>query len=169
MKTVKHLLIAFLLTPTLLLAQNNEEVIHIDQEHKSEIFLEQNLVDFNGKFHSVFIASYKSFEAMDIDFQKGMNETISEEASKKNFSVTFNSDDDEILAIALQKEIVNRIMAVSPKGFVHSKKSLNATEVVTISFDPKYADKSTFQPTILVTLNYDSLTVKVVVIEPVKK
>ena len=49
MKTVKHLLIVFLLSPTLFLAQNNDEMIHMNQEHRSELFLEQNLVDFNAK------------------------------------------------------------------------------------------------------------------------
>jgi hypothetical protein len=169
MKTIKHLIIAFTLSPTLFFAQNNEEMIHMDQEHQSEIFLEQNLGDFNAKYHSVFIASYKGFDETKVDFQKGVNESISEEKSSKRFNVTFTSNNDELIAIALQKEIVNRIITISPKGFVKSNERIDAKEVITISFDPKSADKATFQPTTKVILDYDSLTIQVIVIEPSKK
>lgn len=169
MKTVKHLLTALLLTPTLLFAQNNEEMIHMDQEHQSQVFFEQNLNDFSTKIHSVIIESYTGFKTTDIDFYKGVNETITESNSKKSFNVTYTSNNDELIAIALQKEIVNRIMTVSPKGFIQSKSSVDATEITTISFDPQYADKATFQPTMVVILDYDTLTVKVVVTEPLQK
>ena len=106
---------------------------------------------------------------MEVDFQKGVNETITEEDSKKSFNVTFTSDNDELLAIALQKEIVNRILTVSPIGFVQTKKQIDAKEVIIISFDPKHTEKATFQPTIKVTLDYDTLTVQVNVTEPLKK
>jgi hypothetical protein len=174
MKTIIHLLYLLLLTPTLLFAQNDEE-LHLKEEHKKQVYFEQNLTDFNAKIHNVIISSYKGFETIirdkktSIDFEKGVDEVISNKEGEKYFSVVYSTSKDELLAIALQKELVSRILVVSPKGFIKTETTIDGKKIVTIQYNDENQDKASYQPITKVILDYASSSVKIKVIEPNKK
>ncbi len=174
MKTIKHLLYLLLLTPTLLIAQNDEE-LHLKEEHKKQVYFEQNLIDFNAKIHTVIISSYKEFETImkdnktTIDFEKGVDEVISNKEGEKCFSVVYSTSQDELLAIALQKELVSRILTVSPKGFIKTEAIIDGKNIITIQYTNEDQDKASHQPITKVILEYASSSVKIKVIEPNKK
>lgn len=174
MKKIKTLIYLLLLAPTFLFAQEDQAVIHLEEEHNSQIFFEQNLTDFNDKFHSIFVASYKKFNAVTkenkviTNFQGGIKEKIVENEGKKTFSVLYKTNDDSQLAKRLQDEITSRILSLIPKGFVQNKvKNEEGDEITEIKFDPKYQEKGNYQPTIKVVLDYAKIAVAVIVNEPI--
>lgn len=185
MKTIITLSIALFLGQHISFAQ--EEMNEMEQQHKTEIFLEQNLMDFNAKFHTAFIASYKNFESIlgeeqkmkdyiqyktSIDFNKGINEKIhlNQGENKTSFFYSnFECDQDELIAKAMYNDIIKRILTVSPKGFEQTSERVNGNEFTTIKFNPKEADKSAHQPTTEVILNYEELVVQITINAPTKK
>ncbi len=181
MKTHLFYLVIWLLIPAVFFAQ--EELETLEQEDRIEVFLEQNLIDFDAKYHSVFIAAYKDFETIKgkeisrkdyityqstIDFERGVEEKITEDNSERMFSVIFDSEQDEIICAGLYNSIVKRILTVSPKGLEKSIEIIDGNMVTTIQFNPLDKEKSAYQPVTSVTLDYSNLIVEVDVFTPQK-
>ncbi len=183
MKTITSLTIALLLLPLLFFSQ--EDMSAVGNAHKTEVFLEQNLIDFNAKYHSAFISGYQDFKNItgtlkdqntpnhftsSIDFEHGLNESIhlnkSDYADYKLFMVDFECEKDETIGQALYNAIIERILTVSPKGFVQSSKTVDNKAITTIQFDPKEADKAAHQPTTKVVFDYTNLTIQVIISTP---
>lgn len=176
MKTISIIII--IIFTSVIYSQNEESII--DEQHRTDVFIEQNLYDFNAKYHKVFIASYKDFSTIIksndnskkpiIDFDKGINETISNTDEKKlSFSVSFTSEQNEIIARGMYKNIIDRILTVSPKGLVKKEEENGNYNITTIKFNPKEADKSAHQPVTTVKLNFETLTIEITVYTPEKQ
>lgn len=179
MKTILTLVISLFIGHSITFAQ--EEMDEMEQQHKTEIFLEQNLMDFNAKYHSAFIAAYQNFENIlgekeqkkdhvayksSIDFTAGKNETIHLGDKSSQFFFHFDCQQDELIARAMYEEIIKRILTVSPKGFKKSTEKMSGNDYTTIQFNPKEANKSGHQPTTTVELYFEELIVQVTIFTP---
>ncbi|MCT4581386.1 MAG: hypothetical protein N4A35_08225 [Flavobacteriales bacterium] len=182
MKAILTFTLSLFIGQTISFAQAEMEVM--EQEHKAEVFLEQNLMDFNAKYHSAFIAAYQKFESIlgekeqqkdyiqyqtKIDFNAGKNETIRSNDQSSFFVVNFDCQQDELIARAMYNDIIKRILTVSPKGFTKSSAKLNGNDITTIKFNPKETDKSAHQPITEVILDYENLTISIHLTAPTQQ
>lgn len=181
MKTILILAISLFIGQTIVFAQEEMEVM--EQQHKTEIFIEQNLMDFNAKYHTIFIAAYKNFKSIlgeeekkkdysqyktTVDFTSGKNETIILGEKSSVFTVNFDCQDDELIARAMYKDIIKRILTVSPKGLEQASEKVNGNDLTIIQYNPKEAEKSAYQPITEVLLDYENLSISVSVTTPAK-
>lgn len=175
MKKINLLIILLFFSTRFFIAQSEEEVMRLEQEHKTQMFFEQNLNDFNEKITLVIKSSYKRFETiteenkLTVDFESGVNEKIAKNKDQKSFSVVFEVNQDELLAIALKKELANRIMSIVPKGYVQTEEKTDQSQAFIIEYNNKNQEKGSFQPVIKVSIDYINFNVSVIVSEPIKK
>lgn len=181
---ITSFIVLFITTPSLFLAQADQNEIHLQETFKATEIVDKALADFNDKYYTLFVESYKNFAGIEnkktenptnakivstsIDFEKGENEQILLNNNSKTFQVTFDCNQDLMVATAMQQEISNRIISVSPKGFVKTKVQSDSDETLVIAFDPTYPEKAAYQPTIELIIDYQTLTVQVLIHLPLK-